>query len=85
MTSVPGSYFSHLLAQVDSASVNSIKEVRHMKPPIWTDSTKNISYKTYSLEDVEDALNEQEQVRLKVQQAYSGSQEIQESRELFGR
>jgi len=85
MTSVPISFISHLLAKVESATVNSIKMVKHMKPPVWTDSCPKISYKTYCFEDVVYAFNEQRHVPLKVQRSYSGNREVPETRELFGR
>ena len=57
-----------------------------MKPPVWKQNVLKVSYsKTYSLEDVQRDFNEQEKVSLKIIKSFSGTKEIPESTELFGR
>lgn len=70
-------YFSHLLKRVRSATLNGVKERRHLKPPIWKEKVLRMSFKTYNMEDVQRALSEQASVQLYLTKAFSGSKEIQ--------
>jgi hypothetical protein len=85
---VPESYFAHLLFKINSAKTNSIKKMKHLKPPVWTDSTILVSYKTTVMEDFLQALEEQE-VLVHQHKAYNGSIEMEEAanttNQLYGR
>jgi predicted secreted Zn-dependent protease len=56
-----------------------------MKPPVWKDGVLKVSYKTYDVEDIDRALNEQGKVTFKTCKSYNGSKEMTENQELFGR
>ncbi len=62
-----------------SATLNAVKERRHLKPPMWKDRALRMSFKTYDDEDVKRALAEQSVVDLCLSKAYSGSKEVPSS------
>ena len=61
-----------------SGILNSVKECRHLKPPLWKDKALRMSYKTYAMGDVQRALSEQNTVELRLSKAFSGSKEMED-------
>ena len=49
-------FFSHLLKKIGSAHLNTVKESKHWRPPMWKQKALRLSFKTYNLEDVQRAL-----------------------------
>lgn len=75
-TSVKLENFSHLLKKIGSAKLNAVKECRLLKPPLWKEKALRMSFKTYSMGDLQRALSEQESVDLHMSKTFSGSKEI---------
>lgn len=85
-TNVQLDYFSHLLSKVGSAKLNGVKEHRHLKPPMWKERALRMSFKTYNIGDLEQALSEQSMVKLHSTKSFNGSTELPSSvLELSGR
>ena len=73
---MPQSYFSHLLWKLKTAFVNSVRETRHLKPPVWKEVALKVSYKTFNVEDVLHALHEQQRVALCLRKSFNGTKEL---------
>ena len=58
-TSVKREYFSHLLKKIGSGALNSVKEWRHRKPPLWKEKALRMSYKTFSISGMQRVLSQQ--------------------------
>ena len=64
---------------MESASLNAVKECRHLKPPMWKEKVVRMSFKTEDIEDVQRALSEQTLVDLCPSKAYNGTTELASS------
>lgn len=85
-TNVQLDYFGHLLSKVGSAKLNSVKEHRHLKPPMWKERALRMSFKSYSIGNLEEALSEQSLVKLSLTKSFNGTTELPSSvLELSGR
>ena len=58
-TNVRLHFFTHLLKRMESASLSTVKECKHLKPPIWKENVVRMSFKTEDIGDVQRALSEQ--------------------------
>lgn len=52
-TNVRLDFFSHLLKRMESASLNAVKECKHLKPPMWKENVVRIFFKTEDIGDVQ--------------------------------
>ena len=59
-----------------SASLNAVKECKHLKPPMWKEKVVRMSFKTEDIGDVQLALSEQTMVDLCLSKAYNGTTEL---------
>lgn len=74
------------MTKVGSAKLNSVKEHRHLKPPMWKERALRMSFKSYSIGDLEEALSEQSLVKLSLTKSFNGTTELPSSvLELSGR
>lgn len=73
---VPEEYFQYMLADMPHAFINSIREKRHLRPPVWRETSKVLSYRDYHISDVVDALEKQSGLKLHIKKAYLGDKEI---------
>ena len=69
----------HLLERVGSATLNGVKECKHLKPPIWKEKAMRMSFKTNNIRDVQLALSEQSAVHLCLSKSFNGTKEIPSS------
>ena len=77
---------SHLLKKIGSANLNAVKECKHLKPPMWKQKALRLSFKTYSLGDVQLALSEQSAVGLCLSKSFNGNTEVNtDEHQLSGR
>ena len=86
-TNVQLDFFGHLLSKV-GAKLNSVKELRHLRPPMWKERTLQMSFKSYSIGDLEQAFSEQSLVKLCLTKSFYGTTELPSSvlgHELSGR
>ena len=72
-------FFCHLLERVGSATLNGVKECKHLKPPIWKEKAMRMSFKTNNIRDVQLALSEQSAVHLCLSKPFNGTKEIPSS------
>ena len=73
---VPIEFFQAMLADMPNALVNSVKEKRHLRPPVWREASKVLSYKDYNIRDIIDAPEKRSGVKLQCKKAYQGDKEI---------
>lgn len=78
-TNVRLDFFGHLLNKIGSATLNGVKECRHLKPPLWKGKALRMSFKSYNIADLEQALSEQSVVKLCLTKSFSGSTELPSS------
>ena len=69
-------FFSYLLKRMESASLNAVKECKHLKPPMWKEKVVCMSFKTEDIGDVQHALSEQKMLDLCLSKAYNGTTEL---------
>ena len=64
-----------------SATLNGVKECKHLKPPIWKEKAMRMSFKTNNIRDVQLALSEQSavHVHLCLSKPFNGTKEIPSS------
>ena len=79
VTNVRFDFFCHLLERVGSATLNGIKECKHLKPPIWKEKAMRMSFKTNNIRDVQLALSEQSAVHPCLSKSFNGTKEIPSS------
>lgn len=75
LTAVPLSYFSHLLCKL-KCSPNSVRETRHLKPPVWKEQVLKVSYKVVNMAEVLQALHEQKKTVICLRKSFNGNQEV---------
>ena len=78
-TNVRLDFFSHLLKKIESASLNAVKECKHLEPPMWKENVVCMSFKTEDIGDVQRALSEQTIIDLRLAKAYNGTTELARS------
>lgn len=61
---VPEEYLRNLLSDMPGASLNTIEERRHWRPPIWKPQSKVLCYRSHDIEDVFSAFGKQSAVNL---------------------
>lgn len=82
---VPEEYLQALLADMPNAFINSIREKRHLRPPVWRETSKVLSYRDYHISDLVDALQKRSGVKLHIKKAYLGDKESAFTDEQDGR
>jgi len=75
---VPEEYVQVLLADMPNAFLNSTRERRHLRPPVWKDTAKVMHYRTYEIEDIVAALGQRSGVILHLKKTYLGEKEVSE-------
>lgn len=78
---VPEKYVQTMLAGMPNAFLNSAREKRHLRPPVWREKSKVFHYRDHELNDVISALGEQSTVPLTLKKSYLGDKEVAESNE----
>ena len=56
--------------------VNSAREKRHFRPPVWKDITRVLLFLTYFIEDIVNALGEQSGSKSYLKKTYLGNKEV---------
>jgi len=77
---VPREYVQILLADMPNAFINSTREKRHLRPPVWREVSKVLHYIDFYIADVVTALGERSGVPLTLKRTYTGDKEVEESR-----
>ena len=73
---VPEKYVQALLADMPNAFINSAREKRHFRPPVWREKAKVYHYRDYEINDVISALGQQSAEPLKLKRSYLGDNEV---------
>lgn len=73
---VPEKYVQAMLADMPNAFINSAREKRHFRPPVWREKAKVYHYSDHEVDDVISALGQQSAEPLKVKQSYLGDKEV---------
>lgn len=56
---VPEKYVQAMLADMPNAFINSAREKRHFRPPLWSEKVKVYHYRDYEVDDLISALGQQ--------------------------
>ena len=72
---VPEKFIGYFASQI-RYNVHSMRQLPHMKPPLYSTSTRRISYRVFSLAPFADALHEQNVIELKESALFSGQNEV---------
>ena len=78
---VPEEYVQTLLADMPNAFINSAREKRHLRPPVWREKSKVFHYRDHDLNDILIALSQRSAVPLKLKKTYLGDKEVAETSE----
>lgn len=73
---MPEEYFQAMLADMPNAFINSIREKRHLCPPVWMETFKVLLYRDYHISNMVDARQKRSGVKLHIKKAYLGDEEI---------
>lgn len=73
---MPKAYFQHLLFQLGSPYLDRVRDVRHLKQPMFLESARRFSFKIFDIEIFKMAVEEQERVPLKANAAFRYSKEV---------
>ncbi|XP_068697455.1 uncharacterized protein [Montipora foliosa] len=73
---IPKEFFQAMLGDMPNAFVNSVREKRHLRPPVWRFTCQVAEYKDYNIGDIIDALEKRSGVKLQCKKAYQGDKEI---------
>ena len=73
---VPQRYFEALLADMPNAFPNSVRDKRHLRPPVWKETCQVLHYRVYHIRDVVAALEQRSGITLKLKKSYLGDQEL---------
>jgi hypothetical protein len=71
-----------MLADMPNAFINSAREKRHFRPPVWREKAKVYHYRDYEVDDVISALGQQSAEPLKLKRSYLGDKEVSTRNEL---
>lgn len=82
---VPEDHFQALLADMPNAFINSARDKRHLRPPVWKEISRALHYRSYEIEDVVAALGERSGVTLCLKKTYLGDKEVPECTKEDGR
>ena len=75
---MPEEYVQILLADMPNAFMNSGREKRHLRPPVWREKSNVFHYRDHDLNDIVTALGQQSAVPLKLKKTYLGNTEVEE-------
>jgi len=62
-----------------NAFINSAREKRHLRPPVWREVSKALHYRDFYMADIVSALGERSGVSLNLTRIYAGDKEVAES------
>ena len=68
---------SILLADMPNAFINSGREKKHLRPPVWREKSNVFHYRDHDLDDIVNALGQQSAVPLTLK-TYVGNKEVEE-------
>ena len=66
-----------------NAFINSAREKRHLRPPVWREKSRVFHYKDHEVNDVISALSYQSSVPLELKKSYRGNMEVAASNEFL--
>lgn len=73
---MPQSYFEALLADMPNAFPNSVRDKRHLRPPVWKETCQVLHFRDYHIRDVVAALEKRSGITLHLKKSYLGEKEI---------
>ena len=75
---MPEEYVQILLADMPNAFINSGREKKHLRPPVWREKSNVFHYRDHDLDDIVNALGQQSAVPLTLKKTYVGNKEVEE-------
>jgi len=73
---IPEDFFVTLLNDIPSAFVNTVREQRHLRPPVYREKATAITYRIFDIEEVQKALHRQSKVELQLKKTYLGDEVV---------
>ena len=67
---VPEEYVQILLADMPNAFINSGREKKHLRPPVWREKSNVFHYRDHDVDDIVNALGQQSAVPLTLKKTY---------------
>ena len=67
---------------MSNAFINSAREKRHLRPPVWSEKSRVFHYKDHEVNDVISALSYKSSVPLELKKSCRGNMEVAASNEL---
>ena len=61
-----------------NAFINSGREKKHLRPPVWREKSNVFHYRDHDLDDIVNALGQQSAVPLTLKKTYVGNKEVEE-------
>lgn len=78
---VPEEYVQTMLRDMPNAFINSAREKRHLRAPVWREKSKVLHYRDHDLNDIVAALGQRSAEPLKLKKTYLGDKEVAENNE----
>lgn len=75
---VPEGFIQNLLTDMPNAFLNSAGEKRHLRPPVWRETSRVFHYRNYDINDLVTAFTESGSEPLKLDKTYLGDKEVAE-------
>lgn len=72
-------FLQTILTDMPNAFVNSVREKRHFRPPVWRETSKVLQYRDFEINDIDTAFGQHSAVPLTFKKTYLGNKEIAES------
>lgn len=79
---VPQKYFAHMLHQLGNPMLDSVRDVRHLRQPIFKRKARRFSYKIFNEETFERVLQEQDILQFRPRALFRNSDEVADVSEM---
>ena len=75
---VPTKYFQQLLKDLDNPQPHAVRSQHHWRAPIFSSSTRKVTYRFFDLSEIKNALEKQNILSLKERVKWNGELELTE-------
>ena len=79
---VPAKYFSHMLSRLGLPTLDSVRDVKHLRQPIFKRSTRRFSYKIFDEENFFRLLDEQNVLQFRPGALFRNHEEVPDVSEM---
>lgn len=79
---VPQKYFAHMLCRLGNPMLDSIRDAKHLRQPIFKRKARSFSYKIFNEETFERLLGEQDMLQFRPRALFRNSDEVPDLSEM---